>query len=759
MRNKFCAYGTGLVASGNLLGIRPVSKTRNSKKGRSEKAVTLRHPSHSRSPGGPAGEGAAWSRVDPMEGNARRVSLGRRPSASPPRPSLAEAVGRVAKMSSDAVAGETHGAKKKPTKDADADEEYHSLEKRRRKKNLGDAGLLAGNGDFPRASSSQDGRLRPGGARGHSAPGPGRARLGRQDAAAPGCDAEVPGQRWEEVGPDKPKSGALITNAGLAAALQRKVLEFSQGELDKFKVANLSFESYIKAGDRYFRPVAIGVEEEEVDWEAEQEQARLQWMSQLQLPTDGRGGKRGKPVCMHGCTDESTMRPVVVTHVCRQCENFLCKFCMAEHLVDPYSKYHELGTYDELRLSRFRNDGWNTRGMQRMGLGEDDETLGNLGRVFAIQKVHRVVNGSLIAMSPASALRAESAPARESTAASISRSGSGDCRVERVGSSSSHKSAARSSSCDSDAHPAPLAREDRTPSVKDASQSQSPTWMPDKTDFVHPPRRPISPLFRNKGRSVSPQRSPDDTMQQHTTGGSAGSKLQSSIDVITRARSQGEEDSAANFFDGIENAIMRQEKSAAMEGAGLTVDDAEERARIARKSWRKGAQATLFAKTMGSFRFSTDQLAPSTAGTTRSISPVRQDRGQVSTSAKARALSSNSLSPTRESTDKRGFSKSMSQNQWARIETDGRHKPMSEYPKTRMAHPKHDEEEEAGTEEVAVPVPACLRRAMTHSFINKDLQMHGNKSFFEYRKCVSCVPFKYLPDLLPCLCLRAQPHT
>ena len=235
-----------------------------------------------------------------MEGNARRVSLGRRPSASPPRlpsasptrrpsaspprPSLAEAVGRVAKMSSDAVAGETHGAKKKPTKDADADEEYHSLEKRRRKKNLGDAGLLAGNGDFPRASSSQDGRLRPGGARGHSAPGPGRARLGRQDAAAPGCDAEVPGQRWEEVGPDKPKSGALITNAGLAAALQRKVLEFSQGELDKFKVANLSFESYIKAGDRYFRPVAIGVEEEEVDWEAEQEQARLQWMSQLQLP-------------------------------------------------------------------------------------------------------------------------------------------------------------------------------------------------------------------------------------------------------------------------------------------------------------------------------------------------------------------------------------------------------------------------------------------------------------------------------------------
>jgi hypothetical protein len=45
-------------------------------------------------------------------------------------------------------------------------------------------------------------------------------------------------------------------------------------------------------------------------------------------------------------------------------------------------------------------------------------------------------------------------------------------------------------------------------------------------------------------------------------------------------------------------------------------------------------------------------------------------------------------------------------------------------------------EETEKTETMAVAVPACLRRAMAHSFITKDMETHGNKCFFEFRKYV-----------------------
>ena len=583
------------------------------------------------------------------------------------------------------------GVKKKPKKDSD--EETYSLEKKGRKKKTSDAGLLGLlDGDFDRANSGVSDR-----------PGvqPGRVPR-RQSVAAQGhaaaktaCEAQLPGLKWGEM-VLPPKSGVPLTNAGLAAALQRQVLAFTQEELAKFKVANLSYESFIKVGDKYFRPVAVENEEEDVDWEAEAELARLQWMSQLQLPGSGGGGQKLKLMCMHGCHDDATMRPAVVTHVCRQCKNFLCKLCMHEHAVDPRYRHHELGTHEELQLSRFRSDGWNTRGMQRMGLGEDDETLRNLGRVFALQKVHRVVDGCLVAMSPTAALKADSGHDIVSRTAS---SCSGSCiqRTESSGSGSRIQRTASSSSRNSSGRP-----------VSRDSDDFTVEWIPDKTDFLHPPRRPISPLFRNKGRSMSPQRSPDAVVDKDTSGARGQSKLQSSMDNFSRAVSH------------CESGTHQKDSEAAGGETPNNVYDMEERARIARKTWRQQSTEAGFSKTMGSFQLKTDRLAPSTAAG-RSISPVRVGT-RMSAATKVRAQSS---SPVREDG-------ALGKNESSK---DVKNKPMSDfYSRVQMTD---DSGENAGkTETVAVAVPACLRRAMTHSFITRDMEMHGNKCFFEFRRSV-----------------------
>jgi hypothetical protein len=61
------------------------------------------------------------------------------------------------------------------------------------------------------------------------------------------------GLEWKEAGSEKPSMGAEIYNELLAAALQKKV-EFSKTEWENFQVADLSSGSYIKSGDRYFKP-------------------------------------------------------------------------------------------------------------------------------------------------------------------------------------------------------------------------------------------------------------------------------------------------------------------------------------------------------------------------------------------------------------------------------------------------------------------------------------------------------------------------
>ncbi len=61
------------------------------------------------------------------------------------------------------------------------------------------------------------------------------------------------GLKWKETGSELPATGTEIKNELLAAALQEKV-QFTKEEWDKFQVADLSSDSYIKAGNRYFKP-------------------------------------------------------------------------------------------------------------------------------------------------------------------------------------------------------------------------------------------------------------------------------------------------------------------------------------------------------------------------------------------------------------------------------------------------------------------------------------------------------------------------
>jgi len=69
------------------------------------------------------------------------------------------------------------------------------------------------------------------------------------------CRASL-GLKWKEAGSEKPATGTEIKHALLAAALQEKV-EFKKEEWAKFKVAGVCSNSYIKAGDRYFKPAIL----------------------------------------------------------------------------------------------------------------------------------------------------------------------------------------------------------------------------------------------------------------------------------------------------------------------------------------------------------------------------------------------------------------------------------------------------------------------------------------------------------------------
>ena len=67
---------------------------------------------------------------------------------------------------------------------------------------------------------------------------------------------EALGLKWREVGSQKPSKGQEVKNQALAGKLEQQQLEFTKEEWDQFKLPTLSYDSYIKAGNRYFKPAA-----------------------------------------------------------------------------------------------------------------------------------------------------------------------------------------------------------------------------------------------------------------------------------------------------------------------------------------------------------------------------------------------------------------------------------------------------------------------------------------------------------------------
>lgn len=73
----------------------------------------------------------------------------------------------------------------------------------------------------------------------------------------------------KEVGFETLEKEIEIQNAVLATALQKTVghRHFSQKELDEFNLGELSYENYIKVGDRYFKPERkCGPKRADKDW-------------------------------------------------------------------------------------------------------------------------------------------------------------------------------------------------------------------------------------------------------------------------------------------------------------------------------------------------------------------------------------------------------------------------------------------------------------------------------------------------------------
>jgi len=439
--------------------------------------------------------------------------------------------------------------------------------------------------------------------------------------------------------------------------------------------------------------------------ELEAEKARLEWMVALQLPEPPKGQKA---MCMNGCSASESL----VTHVCRQCASYLCKFCMSEHMVDRYTRSHDIGTWEELRLSRLKRDGWDARGVNMMGLSED-ETLKNLSRTFTLAEVHKVVNGELIKVKSKC-----DGPAPEE--AGIERLSSG-ASIERVSSSSS--SATISSSVSKRNSGA-------------AGLAAQPLVVPQGSDFVKPPKRPISPLFRDKGRSVSPVR--DKQL------GPASCKLSSAIDshavaaVPVESGEAGapdgedlEDEVEMNFFDklpevpagnlrrcrGMIGTQSFRERGAMADGGSANRQDATDN--LVYKGQRAFLQSDKYSKSLSS--------RDSLFGRTRSSSPLER------VGLNAAQMRAGSMSPSRVPTDRDPGSV----GRFLSSLGAGEKKPMSEM----RARPSQDidETEQDGNGQIANGALsasaqwASLRRATAHLFINEQMETHGVKSFFELR--------------------------
>ena len=70
----------------------------------------------------------------------------------------------------------------------------------------------------------------------------------------------VLGLKWEAVGQLRPTQGQEIENEALAAQFQEQHLEFTKEEWNSFKVdaIQMSYESFVKSGDTYYKPADKG---------------------------------------------------------------------------------------------------------------------------------------------------------------------------------------------------------------------------------------------------------------------------------------------------------------------------------------------------------------------------------------------------------------------------------------------------------------------------------------------------------------------
>ena len=66
---------------------------------------------------------------------------------------------------------------------------------------------------------------------------------------------------------------------------------------------------------------------------------KVQWMLDIKLPVMSKTNRR--EMCMAGCNGTSSE----VTHVCRECCNYLCRFCAAEHMSSDENMYHQIVTW------------------------------------------------------------------------------------------------------------------------------------------------------------------------------------------------------------------------------------------------------------------------------------------------------------------------------------------------------------------------------------------------------------------------------
>ena len=62
-----------------------------------------------------------------------------------------------------------------------------------------------------------------------------------------------PGLRWKNVGFNKPDVGLEINNAALSSALMDGRIEFDKQELAIFNVSEMSYDSYIRVDQTYFK--------------------------------------------------------------------------------------------------------------------------------------------------------------------------------------------------------------------------------------------------------------------------------------------------------------------------------------------------------------------------------------------------------------------------------------------------------------------------------------------------------------------------